>query len=99
MCPLKMKSLFPQFCGAPASKPTDLESQMLSALVFPVLDCKAYMGLRTLSPVREPLQYTYSLLCGLPILGGNMSLYLLPVLLWFLLCVFRFQPFSSTVVL
>ena len=74
-----MKSLFHQFCGASASKPTDLESQMLSALVFLVLDCEAYMGLRSLIPVREPLQYTYSLLCGLPILRGNMSLSLRPV--------------------
>ena len=56
------------------------------------------MGLRTLIPVKEPLQYTYSLLCGLPILGGDMSLSLLPDSLWFI-CVFRFQSFSSTVIL
>lgn len=46
----------------------DLQRQMLWELIFPVPDPWAgdpNMGLRTLSPMGQPLQYTYYPVCGL----------------------------------
>ena len=55
----------PQSSGAP----TDPQPQMLGGLLPPVPDPQAWApdkGLRTLTPVGEPLRYSAFLVCGLP---------------------------------
>ena len=49
----------------PESSPIGLQRQMLWGIVFPDPPAgESNMGLRTLTPVREPLQYSYSPVCG-----------------------------------
>ena len=64
---------FPQSCGAPAIKPHWLsQTNVLGGLISPMLDPWAgepNVGLRTLTPVGEPLQYNYSAVWGSPIWG------------------------------
>ena len=51
--------------------PVGLQSQILWLLLL-MLDPQAgepIIGLRTLTPVGEPLQYNYSPVCGFPTLG------------------------------
>ena len=71
VCALQEWSLcFPQSCGAPALKPTGLQSQMLWGFLFPMPDPQAgdpVLGLRTLTPVGEPLQYNYFLFVSPPL--------------------------------
>lgn len=58
---------FPPFYGAPAIKPCRPQSQVLWSLILQKPDPKAGdpdMGLRTLSPVGELLQYNYFPVCG-----------------------------------
>ena len=50
--------------------PTDLQSQAFWGIIFPVQDPQdeePEVGLRPLTPCREPLQCNYSPICGLPI--------------------------------
>ena len=62
---------FSQPCGACAIKPASLQSQMLSRLIFLVLDPWAWEPTwnSTLMPVVEPVQYNYSPFCGSPAWG------------------------------
>ena len=84
----------PSPVGLPKLSLTGLQSQTLWGLVFLVQDPWAKerdMGLSSLTPVGEPLQCNYSLVCGSPIWGCMVldyitSLPLLPILLWFVLC-------------
>ena len=64
--------IYPSPLGLPNLRLAVLQSQMLQWLVFPVHDPwagKPDVGLRTLTPVGEPLQYNFSPVCGLPPLG------------------------------
>ena len=64
----------PQSCAIPAIKPTDLQSQMLSGLLFPMPDPQAVEpdpGLSSFTPVGEPLHYNNFLLLWVTHLGGN----------------------------
>ena len=78
--------------------PTGFQSQMFWGLILLMLDLglgSQTVGLRTLTPVEEPLQYNYSPVCGLPTPGG-WDLIISPVYptrptlisLWFLLPLF-----------
>ena len=77
-----------------------LQSQMLWELLFPKTDPQAGepdMGLRTLTPVGEPLQYNYSPVWGSPTPSQVYGIWLycecapLTVSLWFLLYVFGYR--------
>lgn len=89
----RIESLFHQSYGATALKPYCLQSQILWGLLFPVTDPQTVepdVGLRTLAPVGEPLQYNYFPGCesstwrvwDLIISWKHHS----PILLWLLLC-------------
>ena len=65
----KSRVCFPQSCGAPALEPHWPQSQMLWELLLLMPDPQVEepdLGLRTLTPVGEPLQYNYFPVCQLP---------------------------------
>ena len=92
MCSLRVESVFPQSCGASALKPHWPQNQMLWGLLLLMPDPQVEepdMGLRTLTPVGEPLQYNYFPVCKLPTqwVWDLIKSWKCPsVLLWFLLC-------------
>ena len=68
VCPLSVKSLSPSLVGFLKLSLTGLQRQILWGLVFPVQDpwaVEADLGLRTLTLMRESLQYNYSPVFGL----------------------------------
>ena len=88
-------SVFPQPCGAPAIKlhcPSKLNAFRTHLPGAGPLGWQACVGLRTLIPVGESLQYNYFPVCGSPgayRIDYIMSQLLLLVSLWFLFDVCR----------
>ena len=70
VCALQEWSLcFPQSCAAPALKPCRPSKLNALGLLLPMPDPRAEepdVGLRTLSPVGEPVRQNYFLVCGSP---------------------------------
>ena len=65
-------SISPRPVGLPKLSPTGLQSQMLWGIIFLVQDPQAgepNVGLRTLTPLGEPLRYNYSPGFGPPTQG------------------------------
>ena len=79
--------------GLPKLSPAGVQSQVVWGLVFLVQDLRdgePSVGLRTLTPVGEPLQCNYSPVSVSPTCEYGLYIMTQPLLpiLWFLLCVF-----------
>ena len=88
-------SVFPSPAGLPKWSPAGLQSQMLKGLIFLEQDLWVWgpeIGLRTLTPVGDTLQYNYFPVFGLPTWGVwhfyMASLPLLSIWLWFFVHIF-----------
>lgn len=85
VCSLRLSLYFPKFCGIPETMPYWPSKLDALGLIFLVLEScvqEPEVGLRTLAPAGEPLQYDYSPVWGFPHSGcmGSNDIVILPLL-------------------